>query len=257
MWGDGFVSVGGKRLEYRCWGPEPSDGRAIVLMHEGLGCVALWRDFPQRLQEATGLPVMAYSRAGHGQSDAADLPRDLDWMTHEAVAIVPKVLAPFGITRPIYLGHSDGASIAAICASVHAHTEAAILVAPHFFTEEEGIAEIARVNAQFDDSDMAARMAKYHSDPVAMFRGWADVWLHPQFRAWQIESVLPQVGCPLLAMQGRQDQYGTLAQMEAVRRQVAHAQVEVLEDCQHVPHLEQPAATLALVLQFMHHNAFM
>ena len=255
MWGDGFVNACGKRLEARCWGAAPADGRAIVLLHEGLGCVALWRDFPERLHAATGLPVMAYSRAGHGQSDPDDVPRRLDWMTQEAVVVLPEILEDHGIARPIYVGHSDGATIAAIRAGSAPETHAAVLMAPHFFTEDIGIAEIARVDEAFRTTDMAKRMAKYHRDPVAMFRGWADAWLDPEFRQWNVASALRGVECPLLAMQGRQDQYGTLAQIEAVQRNVSHAEVLVLEDCQHVPHLEQPEATLDTIERFMHNSA--
>jgi pimeloyl-ACP methyl ester carboxylesterase len=252
MWGAGLVVAGGKRLEYRCWGPAPKGGRAIILLHEGLGCVALWRDFPERLQMASGLPVLAYSRAGYGQSDADDLPRPLDWMTREARDVLPEVQAAFGITRPVYVGHSDGASIAALAAGAQVGIDGAVLMAPHFFTEDMGLAEIARADALFRGTEMAARMGKYHRDPVATFRGWADAWLSPGFREWNIEDALRGITCPLLAIQGRQDQYGTLEQIEAVRRQVAHAQIEVLEACQHMPHLEQPEATLSVIARFMH-----
>ncbi|MEX3016781.1 alpha/beta fold hydrolase [Gymnodinialimonas hymeniacidonis] len=260
MWGAGFVEVSCKRLEYRCWGPEPDDGRAIVLLHEGLGCVALWRDFPQRLQEATGLPVLAYSRAGYGQSDPDDLPRPLNWMTREAVEVLPQVLASFGLSQPILLGHSDGATIAAIYAGRQSLLGAppllaAVLMAPHFFTEEMGLAEIARAGEAFRTSDMAARMAKYHRDPEATFRGWADAWLDPEFREWNVEHALDGVTCPVLAIQGREDQYGTLAQIEVVSRRVATAQTMVLDACQHVPHLEQSEAVLEIIGQFMQKNA--
>lgn len=255
MWGEGFVEACGKRLEYRCWGPAPTKGRAIVLLHEGLGCVALWRDFPERLQAQTGWPVLAYSRAGYGQSDPDDLPRPLDWMTREAVVVLPEVLKAFAITAPIYVGHSDGATIAAIRAGSGPDTRGAILMAPHFFTEDMGLTEIARVAQVFRSTDMATRMGKYHRNPVVTFRGWADAWLDPEFRAWNVESALLGVECPLLAMQGRQDPYGTLDQIEAVRRNVSHAQTLVVEECQHVPHLEQPDATLTAIDQFMHQIA--
>lgn len=255
MWESGFVEACGKRLEYRCWGPEPSNGRAIVLLHEGLGCVALWRKFPELLQAQTGLPVLAYSRAGYGQSDPDDLPRPLDWMTREATLVLPEVLEAFGITSPILVGHSDGATIAAIHAGSDFGTRAAVLMAPHFFTEDMGLAEIARADKVFRTTNMAERMAKYHHDPVATFRGWADAWLDPDFRQWHVESVLSGVDCPMLAMQGRQDQYGTLDQIEAVRRRVTHAETAILEECQHVPHVEQPQGTLDLIAKFVRYNA--
>ncbi len=255
MWGSGFVEAQDKRLEYRCWGPAPSNGRAIVLLHEGLGCVALWRTFPELLQAQTGLPVLAYSRAGYGQSDPDVLPRPLDWMTREATLVLPEVLEAFGINSPIFVGHSDGATIAAIHAGSDFGTRAAVLMAPHFFTEEMGLAEIARADEIFRTSDMAERMRKYHRDPLATFRGWADAWLDPNFRPWRVESVLSGVKCPMLAVQGRQDQYGTLEQIEAVRRRVTHAEIAILDDCQHVPHFEQPQATLDLITRFMRNNA--
>ncbi len=256
MWGDGFVTAGGKRLEYRCWGNAPRDGRAIVLLHEGLGCVALWKGFPEALNAATGLPVLAYSRAGYGMSDADDLPRPLDWMTREAVDLLPEVLAAFGLTRPVLIGHSDGATIAAIHAGRVGGVAAVVLMAPHFFTEEMGLAEIARAAEIFDGSDMAARMAKYHRDPVATFRGWADAWLSPGFREWNVEAVLDGIEVPVLAIQGRDDQYGTLAQIDAVTARVqSSARAVILDACRHVPHLEQPDAVIREISQFMQDNA--
>ncbi|MEJ6393589.1 alpha/beta hydrolase [Gymnodinialimonas sp. 2305UL16-5] len=242
-----------KRLEYRCWGAPPTNGRAIVLLHEGLGCVALWRDFPDNLHTATGMPVMAYSRAGYGQSDPDDLPRPLDWMTTEAIMVLPEVLEACRISRPFLVGHSDGATIAAIYAGFQPEAEAAVLIAPHFFTEERGLLEIARTDAQFrGEADMAKRMGKYHRDPQATFSGWADAWLDPDFRQWHVEAALEGIECPVLAIQGRQDQYGTLAQIDAVSRNVDHAKVLIVEECQHTPHLEHPDAVIAAISQFVH-----
>lgn len=272
IWGEGFVEAGGKRLEYRCWGPPPRQGRAIVMLHEGLGCVALWKGFPEALQAAIGLPVMAYSRAGYGFSEADDLPRPLDWMTREA-EVLGEVLAAFGVARPVLVGHSDGATIAAIAAGrsgiaaaaaggpllpiapLGRTVLAAVLMAPHFFTEEAGLAEIARANEGFEVSDMAARMGKYHRDPVATFRGWADAWLSPGFKDWNVEDELDGISAPVLVVQGRSDQYGTLAQVEAVRTRVPGARALILEDCRHVPHLERPEAVLAGIVELLHDNA--
>lgn len=256
MWGDGFVTAAGKRLEYRCWGDAPRDGRAIVLLHEGLGCVALWKGFPEALNAATGLPVLAYSRAGYGMSDEDDLPRRLDWMTREAVVVLPEVLATFGLTRPVLVGHSDGATIAAIHAGRVGGVGGVVLMAPHFFTEEMGLAEIARAAEGFKASGLAARMAKYHRDPEATFRGWADAWLSPGFCEWNVEDVLDTIEAPVLAMQGREDQYGTLAQIDAVTARVQScAGAVILDACRHVPHLEQPDAVIREITQFMQNNA--
>lgn len=252
IWGEGYVEAGGKRLEYRCWGQTPTDGRAIVLLHEGLGCVALWKGFPQALNEATGLPVLAYSRAGYGLSEADDLPRPLDWMTREA-GVLGEVVEAFGLGAPVLVGHSDGATIAAIAAGtlLRSRVVAAVLIAPHFFTEPMGLAEIARASDEFEASGLAARMAKYHRDPVATFRGWSQAWLSPEFEAWNVEGVLDTIQAPVLVIQGREDQYGTLAQVRAVTDRAPRAQALILEQCQHVPHLEQSALVLTGISSFV------
>lgn len=255
-WGEGFVEAGGKRLEYRCWGEPPASGPCVVLLHEGLGCVALWKGFPEALSKALGLPVLAYSRAGYGFSDADDLPRPLDWMTREA-GVLAQVVEAFGIRAPLLVGHSDGATIAAIAAGTARSSRvlATVLMAPHFFTEEMGLAEIARASDGFEASGMAGRMGKYHRDPEATFRGWADAWLSPGFRTWNVEEALDKIAAPVLVIQGREDQYGTLAQVEAVRTRVPGAVVEILYGCRHVPHLEREGLVLEAIASFMHNNA--
>ena len=162
------------------------------MLHEGLGCTALWRDFPRQLTEATGFGVFAFSRAGYGQSDAAELPRPLDYMTREAIDVLPQVLDAIGFERGILLGHSDGASIAAIYAgSVEDfRVRGIVLMAPHFFTEPMGLAEIAKAKIAYEQSDLRAKMAKYHKDPDNAFHGWNDAWLHPQFKQWNIAEVI-------------------------------------------------------------------
>lgn len=253
MWGDGFVSAGGRRLEYRCWGEAPGDGpgdgKALVLLHEGLGSIALWKGFPVALSRATGLPVLAYSRAGYGFSQADDLPRPLDWMTREAV-VLAEVLEAFGLTAPVLVGHSDGATIAGIAAGTHLRlcVLAVVLIAPHVFTEAVGLAEIAQAAQGFEASGLAARMAKYHRDPVAVFRGWADAWLSPGFAAWNVEAEVAGISAPLLLVQGSADQYGTLAQIDAIAGAVGGPVTRlVLEGCRHVPHLEREAEVVAAI----------
>lgn len=261
-WGEGFVSAGGKRLEYRCWGEAPVDGRCVVLLHEGLGCVALWKGFPEALHGALGLPVLAYSRAGYGVSEADDLPRSFDWMTREA-DVLPEVLAAFGISAPVLVGHSDGATIAAIAASQPLlpiaqsgrMILAAVLIAPHFFTEKMGLAEIARAREGFEASGLVERMAKYHRDPVATFYGWADAWLSDGFRDWNVEAALDEITAPLLVIQGRDDQYGTLAQVDAVMARVPGAEALILDGCKHVPHLEKQGEVVARIVALLQNNA--
>ncbi len=247
------LRINGVGLEYACWGPPPGEAPTMVLLHEGLGCVALWRDFPQRLSAATGMGVFAWSRRGYGQSDAADLPRPLDFMTREAMDVLPGVLDAIGFRRGILFGHSDGASIAAIYAGSVAdkRVRGLILMAPHFFTEEAGLAAIDAAKRAYDEGDLKARLGRYHRDPDNAFRGWNDAWLDPGFRAWNIADVIDYIRVPVLAIQGEQDQYGSLAQLgEIETRCYCPVDLTVLQDCRHAPHLEQPDATLAAARDF-------
>jgi len=247
------LTIGGKRLEYRCIGPAPRDAPTLVLLHEGLGCVALWRDFPDRLAKVTGLGVFVYSRAGYGQSDPAELPRPLDFMTREAVDVLPQVLDAVGIGKAVLIGHSDGASIAAIHGGQVRDPRIAglVLMAPHFFTEEMGLAEIAKTREVYEQTDMARRMGKYHRNPDNAFRGWNGVWLDPDFKSWNIAGVIDMIAVPVLALQGRDDQYGTQAQIEVIQERIrAPLDVVILDDCRHSPQFEQPEKTLEAVAQF-------
>lgn len=246
----GWLEAGGKRLEWARWGAE--DAPTIVLLHEGLGCLGLWRDFPGKLAAATGFGVVAYSRAGYGQSDPADLPRPVDYMTQEAVTVLPQVLDAVGFRRGILMGHSDGATIAVEYAGrVSDHrVRGLVLMAPHVFTEPMGLAEIARAGDAFGQG-LREKMAKWHRDPDHTFRGWNDAWLNPEFAAWDVAEVIDYLRIPTLAIQGRQDQYGTLAQIEAFEaRSYAPVDTLILDDCRHAPHQEQPEAVLAAVAEF-------
>lgn len=246
--------IRGKQLEYKCYGPTPDQAPTIVMLHEGLGCTALWRDFPRKIAEATGHGVFVYSRAGYGQSDPADLPRPLDYMTGEATTVLPAVLDAIGFQRGVLLGHSDGATISAIYAgSIEDHrVRGLVLMAPHFFTEDMGLAEIAKAKIAFETSDMAARMSKYHRDPENAFKGWNDAWLHPDFKVWNVAEVTDYLRIPTLAIQGREDQYGTLAQINEIEtRSYAPVEVEIVESCAHAPHLDQPEQVLAAVAEFL------
>jgi len=248
--GRGMLEAGGRMLEWAAWGPPPATAPVIVMLHEGLGCLALWRDFPARLQAATGLPVLAYSRAGYGWSEPVPLPRPLDFMTREAVAVLLAVLAALRAPSHVLLGHSDGATIAAEYAGRVADPGLAglILMAPHFFTEPMGLAEIARAGEAFRTTELRSRMAKYHRDPDVAFRGWNDVWLDPGFAAWNVAGVLDQIAVPTLVIQGWQDQYGTVAQVREVeRRSPAPVEVLMLDDCRHAPQFDQLEAVLAAI----------
>lgn len=249
----GFLEAGGTRLEWGCFGPVPGDRPVIVLLHEGLGCLALWRDFPEMLSNATRCPVFAYSRAGYGQSDPCALPRPLDYMTREAVEVLPDVLNALGADRVILMGHSDGATIAAIHAgSVEDHrVRGLVLMAPHFFAEEMGLAEIARAKEAYETTDLRAKMGKYHRDPDVAFYGWNGAWLDPGFRAWNVADAIDYIRVPALVIQGRGDQYGTLAQVDEIAgRSYAPVDTCVLDDCRHAPQFDQPAQVLAAVADF-------
>src|SRR5216684_7723404 len=191
----GFLRIGASDLEYRMIGPAPDDAPTIVMLHEGLGCVALWGDFPDRLAAATGAGVLVYSRAGYGASTTVTLPRPLDYMHIEALDTLPRLLDQIGFRRGLLLGHSDGASIAAIYAGgVQDHrVRGLVLIAPHFIVENVSIASIAEAKRAYDTGDLRTRLARWHRHVDVAFRGWNDAWLDPGFRAWNISDALAYI----------------------------------------------------------------
>ena len=255
QWGDtGHLTVNGVSLEYATHGPAPDQAATIVMLHEGLGSVALWRDFPEAVAQATGLGVFVYSRQGYGQSDPVPLPRPIDFMMREAVDVLPGVLDAIGFRRGILFGHSDGATIAAIYAgSVEDfRVRGLILMAPHFFNEDCCVEEITTAREAYRSGDLKERLSKYHADVDGAFLGWADTWLDPAFRDWNVAEVIDYFRIPTLAIQGREDQYGSLAQVAEIEdRSYAPVDMVVLDDCRHAPHQEQPEQTLATVAEFV------
>ena len=250
----GHLEIGAARLEYRRWGPDPAEAPTLVLLHEGLGCVALWRDFPARLAAATGLGVLAYSRAGYGGSSPCALPRPLTYMHDEARDVLPEVLDRIGLERGILLGHSDGASIAAIYAASRPDPRISglILIAPHFFTEPQGLAAIAEAKLAYETGDLRDRLARYHRDVEAAFRGWNEAWLDPGFESWDLTAYLPGIAQPLLLLQGAADPYGSPRQVETARDLApGPSELVLLPDCRHSPHLERPEETLAAIRSFL------
>ncbi len=256
MWQVGrtaHIVINNCALESNCYGPSPASAPTIVLLHEGLGCSALWREFPNLLSQATGCGVFVYSRSAYGQSDAVALPRPLDYMTLEAVNVLPRVLDHIGFNRGILLGHSDGASIAALYpASVTDHrVRALILLAPHFFTEPLQLKAIADARHEFEHGDLRTRLAKYHNHVANAFYGWNDVWLNPEFTCWDISDSIEYWRVPVLAIQGDQDQYGSYRQLEAIeKRSYCPVEIELIKDCHHSPHLQKPQETLAAIAEF-------
>src|SRR5438445_5532129 len=224
----GLLVVGPMRLAYRMIGPRPDVAPTIVMLHEGLGCVGLWNDFPDKLQAATGAGVFVYSRAGYGKSSPVTLPRPLTFMHEEARNVLPRVLAAIGFRRGLLVGHSDGASIAAIYAgSIQDHRVRGLaLMAPHFFTEDVGIAEIVRTRAAFEAGALRAKLARWHADPDNAFHSWCGPWLNPEFRTWDLSDALAHIRVPILIVQGENDQYGTMRQIE-VAQQECYCPVDV------------------------------
>ena len=248
------VRIDGKCIETLLLSPDENTPRAptIVMLHEGLGSISMWKDSPQRVAEATGSPVLVYSRYGHGKSDRLAEKRPVDFMHHEAKVALPELLRQFELERPILLGHSDGASIALIYAGAFpGRLSALILEAPHLFVEEHGLRSIAAIRTLYEATDISAKLARYHDHVDETFHGWNDIWLDPQFREWNIEEYLSAITCPTLVIQGEDDEYGTLAQVQAVQRRVPAAQALILPDCRHSPHREQPDLTLAAISRFV------
>lgn len=248
-----FVSAGGHTLEYIEFPARQAARPSLVFLHEGLGSVAMWRGFPAQLALATGCRSIVYSRYSYGQSDLLSAPHATDYMHREARQALPDLLAALNIDKPVLLGHSDGGSIALIHAGSGFPVSGLILMAPHCFVEDISIASIAAAKQAAENTDLLQRLARYHRDARSTFYGWNDIWLHPDFRTWNIEDVLPSIDCPILAIQGLDDEYGTIAQIEAIARGATQADVELLTlaDCRHSPHKDQPDAVIAAVLRFL------
>jgi pimeloyl-ACP methyl ester carboxylesterase len=253
--GKGFLEVGGQRLEYSYWSGQTADAPTLMLLHEGLGCVAMWRDFPAALNATTGLAVFAWSRAGYGGSDPARLPRPLSYMHDEARDVMPVVLDAAGFSSVIVIGHSDGASIAAIHAGMtqDARLKGLVLIAPHFFVEDISIRSIAAARVAYTEGDLRDRLKRYHGENTdCAFRGWNDAWQDNGFLAWDIREYLPRICVPVLGLQGRDDPYGTLKQIDALCELVpGRVERMVLEDCGHSPHREQPEASVTVISEFI------
>ncbi len=249
-----FLEVAGRRFEIARVGPARQDRPTLLFLHEGLGCVSLWRDFPARLAEATGCPGLVVSRLGYGRSDPVPLPRPLTFMHEEARRDVPDILEAAGIEDAILVGHSDGASIALIYAGENgARLRGVIVEAPHVFVEDFGLRSIAAIREAYETTDLRERLRRHHGDNVDIaFRGWADVWLHPEFRKWNLEEFLPGISCPLLVVQGEDDEYGTLEQVRRVERGVSGpCRTVILPQCGHSPHRDQPERTIEAMAEFV------
>ena len=252
----GFLKTTDGQVETLRIRPAGGDsGTVLVLLHEGLGCIDLWRDFPQLLAVRSGFGVFAYSRIGYGRSDPCALPRPLTYMHHEAERVLPEVLASLEAESIILVGHSDGASIAAIHAggTPDPRLRGLILMAPHFFAEELSIRSIAEAKTAYETGTLRDGLAKYHGDNVdCAFRGWNDAWLDPEFLHWDLTGFLPDIRVPVLFIHGKEDQYGTLRQLDALKRHLPSSpDTRVIDGARHSPHLDRPSETLDSIDRFL------
>jgi pimeloyl-ACP methyl ester carboxylesterase len=252
----GFLRIGASDLEYRMIGPAPDNAPTIVMLHEGLGSVGLWGDFPDRLQAATEACVFVYSRAGYGASSPATLPRPLDYMHIEALEVLPKLLDKIGFRRGLLLGHSDGASIAAIYAGgVADHRVRGIaMIAPHFVVEDISVTSIADIKKAYETSGLRSKLARWHSDVDNAFYGWNGAWLDPKFRNWDISEYLAYIRVPVAILHGADDQYGTIRQIE-IASQECYCPVDatIIPGAGHSLHREAPEASLHAISEFAGH----
>jgi pimeloyl-ACP methyl ester carboxylesterase len=249
----GLLRIGASDLEYRMIGPAPDDAPTIVMLHEGLGSAGQWGDFPDKLQAATGAGVFVYSRAGYGGSSPVKLPRPLDYMHIEARDVLPKLLDAIGFRRGLLLGHSDGASITAIYAGgIADHRIRGIaMIAPHFIVEDISVTSIADIKQAYETTDLKSKLARWHSDVDNAFYGWNGVWLDPRFRNWDISEFLAYIRVPVAIVQGGNDQYGTIRQVEIAQEECyCPVDVTIVPNAGHSPHREAPEATLNAISEF-------
>jgi pimeloyl-ACP methyl ester carboxylesterase len=249
----GFLHINGSDLEYRMLGPAPEQAPTLVMLHEGLGSAALWGDFPEKLQAATNAGVLVYSRAGYGASSPVQLPRPLDYMQREALDVLPVLLDEIGFRRGLLVGHSDGASIAAIYAGgTQDHRVGGIaLLAPHFIVEDISVKSIAEIKTAYETTNLRDKLARWHKDVDNAFNGWNGAWLDPAFRNWDISDYLAYIRVPIAIIQGADDQYGSLRQVE-IAREECYCPVEttILAGTGHSPHREATGATLNAISEF-------
>ena len=251
------VAAGGRDVDIEIDWVGVDDARAplLVFLHEGLGSVSMWKDFPQRLCSAGGFRGLVYSRPGYGRSTprAGDARWGLDFMHVQAQEVLPSLLDTLGVSDPVVLfGHSDGGSIALIhAARFPDRVAAAVVMAPHIFVEEFGLISIRKARELYLETDLRDRLARYHADPDSAFWGWNDIWLAPEFVRWRIDGLLPDIRCPVLAMQGLDDEYGTMAQIDGIAAAVPGTRLLKLPNCGHSPHRDQPEAVIESTVTFL------
>lgn len=243
-------------IECQLLAPEKTDRPLIVFLHEGLGSVALWRDWPRQLCELANCRGLMFSRYGYGNST----PRPVDekwpvnYMHTQTQHFLPAIFEGLGLQneRPIFYGHSDGGSIALLYAAMFPEKTAAIAVAaPHIFVEDMTVSSIEQARQAYLTTDLPKRFASYHQNPDLTFWAWNDIWLNPAFKQWNIEGYLPKIQCPVLAIQGEDDEYGTLEQIRGIQRVVKDTELLIISKCRHSPHKDQPAILNEALLKFI------
>ena len=237
------------RIEHQWIARERADAPLVVFLHEGLGSVSTWRDFPERLCDAAACRGLVYSRPGYGRSTprAPGEAWNVDFMHRQARELLPALLDALDLREPVWLfGHSDGGSIALLfAAELPERTAGVIALAPHLFVEDVGVESIEKIRAAYETGDLRARLARHHDDPDSAFYGWNDIWRRPDFKAWNIEREIEPIACRVLAVQGRDDEYGTLEQIRGIARRVPSAELLELADCGHSPYRDQPEKLIA------------
>jgi len=246
-----YTVIDGIRLETRII-PGDATRPWLVLLHEGLGSVSLWRDFPDKLARRLDMPALVYSRRGYGQSDGLDGPRQPDFMHREALDVLPKLRDALSIGRALLVGHSDGASIALINAAQHPERLAgAVLMAPHVLVEEISRTSIERATEAYAGNVLRARLARHHAHVDDAFYGWSRIWLDPRFGAWSLRPECARLSIPTLLIQGEDDEYGTLAQLDAIEAAAPiPPQRLVLPKCGHSPHRDRESEVLDAIAAF-------
>ena len=251
---DSIFDIDDKRLKYRCIEPDDSTSStdALVMLHEGLGSIELWKGFPEDLAKATGCRVFVYSRYGYGGSTPLSEKRSVEYMHHEALNVLPKFLKYIGVVRPILIGHSDGASIALIHNGGGHDVNGLVVMAPHVFVEELSLQSIEQARVAFEKTELPKKLGRYHDNAASAFWGWNDIWLSPEFKKWNIETYVANVNCESLLIQSDNDPYGTLAQIEIIEKlSPAPTQRVILRDCGHSPHVDHASTTLEKIVHFV------
>lgn len=246
------VVVEGLKLEYRDYPASIDSLPPLMLLHEGLGSVTMWRHFPEKLAAATGCRVIVWSRAGYGGSEPYAQPRTPHYMHHEGEVMLPALIDALAIERPLLVGHSDGGSIALIFAGACPEVPRGVAVmAPHEFVEDITLAGIRAARKVWENTDWPHKLARYHRDAPRVFADWNDTWLSPAFRDWNVETYLDTIRCPVLAIQGEDDEYATMRQIDVIAERVPGAELLKLAKCGHSPQRDQEAAVLAALTAFV------